>query len=179
MTRFIYLLIIATLLPLSAIANDEDSYFSLYLVRHAEKQVGKDPQLTACGKLRAKQLATLLAPINIEAIYSTAYQRTMNTAAPTAKQKALPIKHYLPSSLTQLALQLKTLKETALIVGHSNTTTALLALLTNNDALNKPLAESDYQKLYQLQFINDRVYLTEFKQPLVCAKELNQIAITL
>jgi len=169
MTRLIYLLIIATLLPLSAIANDEDSYFSLYLVRHAEKQAGKDPQLTACGKLRAKQLATLLTHVNLKAIYSTAYQRTMNTAAPIAKQKFLPIKHYSPKYLAQLTLQLKMLKQNALIVGHSNTTTALLARLMNNDELNKPLAESDYQQLYQLQFINNRVYLTKFKQPLFCA----------
>jgi phosphohistidine phosphatase SixA len=171
----IYWRYLVTLLVLLAIAVPSESagFYSLYLVRHAEKQHGRDPQLTACGKQRAKQLAQLLSTANIQAIYSTAYQRTLSTAAPIAKQQGLAIKHYSPNYLDALALQLKTGKNNALIVGHSNTTKHLLSLLTNNKKLAEPLKESDYQKLYQLTIVNQNVYLTEFTQPLICNKATN------
>ena len=51
--------------------TDSNSY-SIYLVRHAEKQMDKDdPDLTQCGEFRAKQLASILENANIKNIYST------------------------------------------------------------------------------------------------------------
>ncbi len=141
--------------------------FTLYLVRHAEKQQKlPNPALTQCGKLRAQQLATLLSQVNIKDIYSTHYQRTMLTAAPLAKQQNVSIKNYSPRGLAQLALQLKQRKQNALIVGHSNTTPQLAQIITDKKVA--PLTEQDYQQLYQIQFINEQVILTVFKQPLIC-----------
>jgi len=141
--------------------------FTLYLVRHAEKQKDlPNPVLTQCGALRAQQLATLLSQVNIKDVYSTHYQRTMLTATPLAKQQNVSIKNYSPRGLAQLALQLKQRKENALIVGHSNTTPQLAQIITGKKIT--PLTEQDYQQLYQIQFINEQVLLTVFKQPLIC-----------
>ena len=163
----IKLLIIPFLLfVMSFSAFAQDSY-TLYLVRHAEKQNNqKDPKLTACGRLRAQQLATLLSKAKIRAIYSTPYQRTRQTAKPLSQQENLAIKHYSPANLPQFSLHLTQLKENALIVGHSNTTPELAQLLSEQQ-VNK-LNEKEYQALFQIQFIGDNKILTELKQPLLC-----------
>jgi len=161
------LFVVCTLLLPPCLASDN---FTLYLVRHAEKQADtKNPALTQCGKERAKQLATLLSTTNIESIYSTSYQRTMSTAAPLSNNQKLAIKHYDPRKLEQFALHLKQRKENALIVGHSNTTPQLTHLLT--DKKIAPMSEKYYQDLYQVQFINGELSLTTLTQPYTCSQQ--------
>tara|TARA_B110000438_G_scaffold303795_1_gene367477 strand:+ start:5670 stop:6191 length:522 start_codon:yes stop_codon:yes gene_type:complete len=144
----------------------EDS-FSIYLVRHAEKQaVKEDPKLTPCGKRRANQIASILEHTKIKRVYSTAYQRTMATAAPFAKQQKLAIKQYSPAKLTQFAQQLLNQKENVLVVGHSNTTPQLSALLSELDVPN--ITEKEYRNLYQVQVSNSGKTLTLLTQPLTC-----------
>jgi broad specificity phosphatase PhoE len=144
-----------------------DDNFSIYLVRHAEKQSQEEnPSLTSCGLLRAKQLASLLSQANIKAVYSSSYQRTRQTAHPLASLNKLAVKNYNPKHLPQLALQLKKRKENALVVGHSNTTPLLTELLSKQKVAS--MTEEDYQFLYQVQFTGKQNSLTLFKQPLLC-----------
>lgn len=158
------LLIVSALLLQPCLANDN---FSLYLVRHAEKETkSKNPSLTTCGKERAKQLATILSTVNIKSIYSTSYQRTMSTAAPLSSRKKIAIKNYNPKQLEQFALHLKQRKENALIVGHSNTTPQLTQLLSSQNV--DKLTEKEYQTLYQVQFIKGQTFLTKLMQPHQC-----------
>lgn len=161
----LYILIISlTCFSNSNFASDN---YSIYLVRHAEKKLDSDnPSLTQCGLLRAKLLASMLSKTTIKSIYSTSYQRTMQTAKPSANLHNLPIKNYSPKHLDQLATQLKQRKETALIVGHSNTTPMLTELLSKTDV--KPLTEQEYQYLYQVQFFDNQTVLTILQQPLEC-----------
>lgn len=165
-TRLLAVALLTTALLCSLPSMAKES-FSIYLVRHAEKQTeGENPSLTTCGLFRAKQLASLLSNANITNVYSTSYQRTMQTAQPLATLNTLPIKNYNPRYLDQLAVSLKTSQENTLIVGHSNTTPTLTALLSDQKVA--ALTEDDYQFLYQIQFIGDQKILTLFKQPLIC-----------
>jgi len=144
-----------------------DESYSLYLVRHAEKQNDQEnPSLTQCGQLRAKQLASMLELTDIEAVYSTSYQRTMQTATPTAKKFELAIKNYAPNRLEQLAHQLKQAKKNTLVVGHSNTTPQLARILSEEEVA--PIPETEYQMLYQIQIDGAGKKLTLLKQPLLC-----------
>jgi 2,3-bisphosphoglycerate-dependent phosphoglycerate mutase len=141
--------------------------FNIYLVRHAEKQAVKDdPKLTQCGKLRAEQIANMLAQTNIKHVYSTPYQRTMATAAPFAKQNKLAIKQYSPVKLAQFSHQLLKQKENALVVGHSNTTPQLAALLSEMDVAE--ITEKQYRNLYQIHISSSGKTVTLFTQPLTC-----------
>lgn len=147
--------------------EEKSSSYSIFLVRHAEKQADtKNPSLTQCGELRANQLASTLSLVPLVKVYSTAYQRTMQTAQPTAELHELPIKQYAPNALEQFAFALKQKKENVLVVGHSNTTPQLAALLTGRTI--GPLSEKEYQMLYHIQFINNQVSITTLKQPLEC-----------
>lgn len=157
-------MIAGILLTQPCLASDN---FTLYLVRHAEKQAdSKNPPLTQCGEERAKQLAMLLSTANIKSVYSTNYQRTMSTAAPLSSRQNIAIKNYDPKQLEQFSLHLKDHKENALIVGHSNTTPQLTQLLSNQKV--DDLTEKEYQMLYQVQFIEGRSQLTLLNQPLSC-----------
>ncbi|MCJ8321761.1 MAG: histidine phosphatase family protein [Colwellia sp.] len=144
-----------------------DDIYSIYLVRHAEKQKDSDnPPLTSCGRLRARQLATILADVKLNTIYSTTTQRTMATALPISQVKKLAIKNYSAKNLTQFAFSLKQLKQNVLVVGHSNTTPQLVELLSDEKVL--PIEDHQYQHLYQVQFFEDKINLTLLKQPLIC-----------
>ncbi|KGJ97304.1 Phosphoglycerate mutase [Colwellia psychrerythraea] len=159
------LVIAIVLLFQPCLASDN---FTLYLVRHAEKETeNKNPALTQCGKERARQLAVLLSTANIKSIYSTSYQRTLSTAAPLSNKKNIAIKNYDPKQLEQLSLHLKQRKENALIVGHSNTTPQLTQLLSQQEVVN--ISEKEYQRLYQVQFIEGNTLLTQLKQPHSCS----------
>ncbi len=160
------IILMSSLMAFSWCSFAADSY-NIYLVRHAEKLAdSKNPSLTTCGKERAEQLASLLSKASISAIYSTSYQRTMQTATPLANQQKMAIKNYNPRHLEQFALQLKQQKESALVVGHSNTTPMLAALLTKQKVA--PLTENDYQYLYQVQLSDEKTVLTVLQQPLSC-----------
>jgi phosphohistidine phosphatase SixA len=156
----------ASFLLLSCFSVAADNY-SIYLVRHAEKlDNSTDPNLSECGNQRAQQLSKMLSKTNISAIYSTKYQRTMQTAEPMSTLKHLKIENYDPNDLEGFYLQLKQKKRSALIVGHSNTTPVLTSFLTQQKIA--PLTEEDYQYLYQVQFINDQPFLTILQQTTSC-----------
>lgn len=161
--------LLLTLVLLTFTAQASDS-FTIYLTRHAEKQGNhKNPKLTECGLQRAKQLASMLKKVKITQVYSTKYNRTMATAKPIANQQAIAIKQYSPTELAQFAQKLLSKKENALVVGHSNTTPQLSALLSELDV--KEMAEKEYRNLYQIHVNSSGKTLTLLTQPLICHSE--------
>jgi phosphohistidine phosphatase SixA len=108
-----------------------------YLIRHAEKDrsdpTNKNPHLTEAGFKRADKWSTVFNNVHFDAIYSTDYFRTKETAAPTAKAKNLDIKIYDPKRMDISAFLTETKGKTVLIVGHSNTTPALANEILGNE----------------------------------------------
>ncbi|MEO9969059.1 MAG: histidine phosphatase family protein [Hyphomonadaceae bacterium] len=130
------------------VATDQDPAV-VYLVRHAEKQLGNDPGLTADGQARAEDLVEALADARIDVIYSTDFQRTRDTAAPIALRRNLPIIFYDAGDLEGFAAKLRSDGRSALVVGHSNTTPGLVAALGGDAGL--PITEAtEYDRLYRL-----------------------------
>lgn len=115
-----------------------------YLVRHFEKQLGDNPSLTETGKDRAEKLAAFFSDKSLNSIYSTNYNRTLETATPVAELKSLTIQSYDPRQLIKFAVELKTLDH-VLVVGHSNTTPELLGLM---GGATVTIEESEYGTLY-------------------------------
>ena len=136
---------------------------AFYLVRHAEKQQDgtKNPHLTERGVERAEYLAQQLSSIELTRIYSTDYHRTLETAEPLSELLDIPIKLYNPRELEQFAKALKKETGQVLIVGHSNTTPELTALLS--DETVEPMDETEYDNLYQVVLMGDKAQLNRFK----------------
>ncbi len=101
----------------------------LFLVRHGEKEAGSDPALSAAGAVRASDLELRLSDEGVTEIWSTATRRTQETARPLAEKLGLPVQTYDASSLPTFANQLAETPGVKLVVGHSNTTDALAALI--------------------------------------------------
>ncbi len=127
----------------------EEEVATFILVRHAEKDYGRDPILIPIGVERAERLKEILKNTDLDAIYSTKTQRTQQTAGPTAEEKNLKVISYDPAALQEFATHIKRLYrgKTVLIVGHSNTTPAMANYLTGSDE-HPRFDELDYTNLY-------------------------------
>ncbi len=133
MIRFYFILSLVLFGATSTELAQSDDLFTIYLVRHSEKdhtsQNHSDLPLSQCGQQRSQALSFFLSDVQLEAIYSTNYNRTLTTAQPTAIAKDLEIQTYDASDLASLAQNLLSRKQNALVVGHSNTTGYLAGLL--------------------------------------------------
>lgn len=121
------------LLSLPSFAQDEqknNEATTYYFIRHAEKdrsdKTNKDPNLMQKGLLRAAKWSFVLENIEFDAIYSTNYNRTKQTAQPTAEKKGLEVTIYDPRQMFSEEFANNTKGKTVLVVGHSNTTPAFV-----------------------------------------------------
>ena len=133
-------------------AQENDEIFTIYLVRHSEKDLSSgdyaNPPLTPCGEKRSASLSRFFSAVDLEAVYSTSYNRTLSTARPTAQSKDLNIKEYKPYELEEFSEILLQNKQEVLVVGHSNTTAVLAGLL-----IDETFGEFDldiYNRIYQV-----------------------------
>lgn len=128
---------------------------TMIFVRHAEKALTPvdNPPLSAAGKDRAAELARQLVNADVvagvDAIYSTNYRRTVETAEPVAKALDLEIQLYDPGDgEAELERILKKHKgKIILIVGHSNTVPELIAQLGASKVV-PAIAEFEYDNIY-------------------------------
>ena len=132
----------------------DDTVATYVLVRHAEKDatIADDPPLTAMGEARAQRLADGLRRIPLDAIYSTAYRRTRDTAAPVAASHGLPVLDYAAADAASFAQRLRREhpRGTVLVVGHSNTVPQLARALCACDVPD--MDEATYGIRYTLRF---------------------------
>ena len=169
-----YILSIFLLLILShkMHAQESEEIFTIYLVRHAEKELSaenpKDPPLTLCGKQRAESLAILLKDVELDVIYSTNYIRTKETAQPVATNKVKELAYYDPGKLDDFAGLLLKNKQNVLVVGHSNTTPVLAGLLIGEEL--EPFDESIYNRIYQVVVVKNKGRLHILHTSVICDK---------
>ncbi|ARV14044.1 SixA phosphatase family protein [Polaribacter sp. SA4-12] len=139
MKKFIFLFVFAFSF-LSSCTSDETTTY--YLIRHSEKdrtdKTNRNPNLNEKGQERARKWAVYFKNIDLDAVYSTKYNRTKQTAKPTAESKKLEILSYNPSNLYDSIFQSETKGKTVLVIGHSNTTPAFV---------NKILGEKKYENM--------------------------------
>jgi broad specificity phosphatase PhoE len=149
-----------------------DEIYSVYLVRHAEKDVtdpdNHDPQLRSCGIDRAERLASIFQSVDLKAVYSTDYARTQSTARPTADSKDLAVQTYDPVELDVVFDRLVTKKQDALVVGHSNTTNVLAGKLAGIEL--EDIDEEEYDRLYQVVLFDGSAKLQLLHQAFQCAR---------
>ena len=133
-----------------SIAQTEGESFTIYLIRHSEKDILSenqlDPPLTTCGIKRSEYLRSFFEDIKIKNVYSTNYLRTIKTAMPTALSKKVSIQYYNPNNLKLFSEQLINSKQNSIVVGHSNTTPILAGLLIDKDM--DPFNENIYNRVY-------------------------------
>ncbi len=133
---------------------------TVWIVRHAEKDLknpsDKDPVLSLDGQDRAKDLASLLLPQRILAVYATPFKRTMQTAEPTAYGHGVKVQTY--DATDPAALAATVLRQhkggSVVIVGHSNTVLELVEAF----GIKRPipaLNDDDYNYIFTVTVQGD------------------------
>jgi broad specificity phosphatase PhoE len=153
--RVVAVLVFALALSaIPAMAGDQ----VIFLVRHAERaplpanqppprgMMGEDPPLSAAGQERARRLAAMLASAGIKHILTTEYQRTRQTAAPTAERANVKPVMGAAKDPQPFIDQVQKASGNVLIVGHSNTIPDLLKGLGVKQAIT--IAENEYDNLF-------------------------------
>lgn len=129
-----------------------------YLIRHAEKDRGdktnKDPYLIQAGRERANNWKKYFKNVKFDMVYSTNYNRTKETAMPTAKDNNLVLKFYDPSDIKIEEFMEKTKGKTVLIVGHSNTTPKFVNQLLGEDKY-EDISDDNNANLYIVTITKD------------------------
>jgi phosphohistidine phosphatase SixA len=128
---------------------------TVYLVRHAEKELSDttdNPPLTAEGKARAGRLKELLSKEKITAIYSTGYDRTLQTVQPLAAAKGITIRSYEWNGWQPVIDEVMAGKagKTYLICGHSDN---LLPMITymKGKLPQDSIGSNEYDKIFKIE----------------------------
>ncbi len=155
LTRVLWVALLGAIVQLAPLESQDAAPAStdreplvVFLVRHAEKtDAGRDPKLSEAGQHRAATLAQALRSAAIEAIHSSDTLRTRSTAKPVAEKIDREVELYDPRDLNALASQLRKSGGRHLVVGHSNTTPALVKLLGGEpgSAIEE---KGEYDRLY-------------------------------
>ena len=128
---------------------------TIIFVRHADKATAPidNPGLSAAGQRRAAELSRQLVDADVvagvDAVYSTGYKRSQETARAVADALDLPINTYDVDDTEEiLETILKRHKgKIILIVAHGNTVPVLIANLGASKKV-PPIAESEYDNIY-------------------------------
>jgi phosphohistidine phosphatase SixA len=145
----------------------------VFLVRHAEKRSDgenpRDPHLTEAGQARAEELARVLGESGIEAILSTDFHRTRETAAPIAAATGVEVEitgagaDY--AEATARLIRERHAGQTVLVVGHSNTTPALIRALGVAASEIGEIGDDEYDDLFLVVLPpeSDAAWLTRWR----------------
>ena len=151
-----FLTVIAVLFLLSVSAHGQDISFNkktrIYVVRHAEKEGGKDPVLTNAGKQRAGDLMRKLANKNIQRIYVSEYRRTQMTGDSMRIQSGIDTVHYVADTVADDLL--RRIKEhgdigkNILVIGHSNTIPYIIRKLGVKNYPKENIPDNEFDNLF-------------------------------
>ena len=159
MIKSFFAIIILTFLFTSCNMHDDETI--IYLVRHAEKDTtvsGDNPPLTQEGEERADLLHELLNKYDIKEIYSTEYDRNINTVKPLATAKDIKIKHYDWYDWQEVIDKIKNKKGIFVVCGHGDNLLPMIEYLN----AEKPLSEighNDYENLFKVIIYKDTAYV--------------------
>jgi len=139
---FLFLFLIAQL----SFAQNKTT--TIYFIRHAEKvDRSNNPDLSTFGLERAAHWSEIFSDIPFDAIYSTDFTRTKQTAAPTAINKKIDITIYDAKNIDFQKFKTDNLGKTVLVVGHSNTIPDFVNKLINQDVYSN-IEDKTFGNLY-------------------------------
>ena len=139
----------------------------IYLVRHAEKESGNDPVLTANGNKRAGDLMRKLKKENVERIYVTQYKRTQMTGDSLRIQLGIDTVHYKADTTGEDVYNKIIAKadagKTILIIGHSNTILRIIKKFGIYYFSPADIPDAEFDNLYLITYKRKRATIKSMK----------------
>lgn len=139
------------------INSGENITSTYYLIRHAEKDRSDsenvDPELNQKGLGRAMHWAEILNEVGLDAIYSTDFNRTSMTAAPSSVKQNIDVQYYDPRTIDIEQFKADNLNKKVLVVGHSDTTPDFANKLIGEEKYSQ-IDDSENGSLFIVQIVN-------------------------
>lgn len=161
--------------------GDIDSKTIIYLVRHAEKDTGKNPILTEKGMQRSGVLMRIMKEKKISHIYVTQYRRTQLTGDSLYKMMHIDTVHYLADTtgndLVSKINEKKDWGRSILIIGHSNTIPALIRKLGVKNFIVKEIPETEFDNLFMITYKKHqpKLTVTKYGAPSAAAAKMEKL----
>jgi broad specificity phosphatase PhoE len=164
------ILIVSIVCCNAALAQSSNSLLpdgNYWLVRHAEKDTGKNPVLSMAGYMRAGDLYRELKDKKINRIYVNQYKRIQLTADSLRLYQKIDTIHYNADVSGDGILKKLTAQTgdqgNVLIIGHSNTIPMIIKRLGITDLGFDEINENEYDNLYLVTIKNKQPSLKRMK----------------
>lgn len=165
--KYLLVFITAFSFQYTATAQQDAPVTKIYIVRHAEKEAGKDPLLTPAGNARAGDLMRTLQNEAIQKIYVSQYRRTQNTADSLKIQLKIETVQYsadtLCDDLINTIMANSDFGKTILIIAHSNTIPQIIRKLGVVDYPYGDIPEGEYDNLFMITYRKEKARLKTIK----------------
>jgi len=139
---------------------------TIYLIRHAEKQDDtKNTNLSPEGFERAENWKKYFEETQIDAFYSSGFQRARHTCQPMAFSRDIDISIYKNHLMDLKKIINENKGKTVLIVGHSNRIPTFINTLLGEEKYSEIL-EPEFGNLYIIKEIGDQIS-TELIVPII------------
>ena len=165
--KFLLIFLITTVFQNMAFAQQEPGVTKIFIVRHAEKETGKDPLLTEAGNTRAGDLMRALQNEGIQKIYVSQYKRTQNTGDSLRLQLKIDTVHYLADTLCDnlinTIMEHSDFGKTILIIGHSNTLPQIIRKLGVTDYPYGDIPDNEFDNLFLVTYKKEKARLKKMR----------------
>ena len=160
MTNKLFFVVLLSALALPSFSQTNSEKTTYFLIRHAEKDQSnpddKNPHLSSVGFQRALQWSQVFKAVKIDSVYTTNYNRTVETANPTAASHHLKPIFYNPETIDIDKFKIQTKGKTVLIVGHSNTIPNFVNALIKQEKYSQ-MADTNNADLYIVTLIGNEI----------------------
>ncbi len=164
-----YLLFILAIISFETklIAQQTTPVTRIYIVRHAEKETGNNPVLTAAGIIRAGDLMRALKNEGVQKIYTSRYRRTQMTGDSMRIQLGIDTVHYAADTvcddLVNTIMQHGDFGKTILIIAHSNTIPKIIRKLGVLDHPQADIPDNEFDNLFLITYKNEKARVKVMK----------------
>lgn len=150
-----------------SIAQSETPATRIFIVRHGEKETGKDPVLTAAGNIRAGDLMRALQNESVQKIYVSRTRRSQMTADSMRIRFGIDTVHYtadtLCDDLVNTIMAHRDFGKTILIIAHSNTIPKIVRKFGVLDYPQADLPDAEFDNLFLITYKNEKAKVKVMK----------------
>lgn len=165
--KYVLIFLVATAFKNTSFAQQETSVTKIFIVRHAEKETGKDPVLTSAGNARAGDLMRALQNEGVQKIYVSQYKRTQMTGDSLRIQLKIDTVHYaadtLCDNLVNSIMQHSDFGKTILIIAHSNTIPQIIRKFGVTDYPYGDIPDNEFDNLFVIIYKKEKAKLKKMK----------------
>ncbi len=139
----------------------------IFIVRHAEKEAGKDPVLTPAGNIRAGDLMRTLKDEAIQKVYVSRTRRSQMTADSMRIQLSIDTVHYMADTLcddlVNSIMEHRDFGKAILIIAHSNTIPKIIRKLGVLDYPQADLPDNEFDNLFLVTYKKEKAVVKKMK----------------